>query len=510
MFKGSYYGYDEGYFAMTDTDLPPQPTSAPPATPSPTPTPIAMLIDPGKKHSDSSAIIINGNECTLDMRGLTTLVLMGKAYIEVDNSNEISTAEAGALKTNQQVYLVPPDFLTEPNPSMGTVNYESGCIIPSDWFAYDYLKKNEGGNPLIQTVTVGSGEDTVSYAFLLFDDKKTWDKSDVEGGTANMKARSAFIFDIMHAKSDGSDDSGCQPYQSQLKNRLANSMANYANFRLQECVFNNGENANVFSINALVNYKIVDAGEHIDGYNGGANAIGTVDIVPVSNNAAIDRYMTYPQNLFRRYQWLCDTLIANEDIPISQNIASAVGTGARGIGSIDESNAWSVDSAYPYKYYVNTPSVALPASPAEIKAKLPAGSYGNVIYWADEDAAYDFGGVDTTLPFRGVVISAGDIKVPSGLEINGTLIAGGTITFAGGNLVKGDRALLQKRIAKESELAATNGVYYNDYLISYLDDGTGNRLYGGITAETQEVVDEEKRINYTDYIFFENWKKGGR
>ena len=96
------------------------------------------------------------------------------------------------------------------------------------------------------------------------------------------------------------------------------------------------------------------------------------------------------------------------------------------------------------------------------------------------------------------------------MVINGTLIAKGKITFGGGNVVIGDKALLQKRIAKETELVKSDGNYYSDYVISYLDDGTGNRLYGGLAAEDKEVVEEEKRINYNEYIFFENWKKGGR
>lgn len=96
------------------------------------------------------------------------------------------------------------------------------------------------------------------------------------------------------------------------------------------------------------------------------------------------------------------------------------------------------------------------------------------------------------------------------MEINGTLIANGIITFQGNNLVKGDKALLQKRIAKETELVKSDGNYYNDYLISYLDDGTGTLLYGGLGVEPVKEVEEDIRINYSDYMFFENWKKGGR
>lgn len=482
-FSGTYYGYDQGYLAHVDPLAPGAST-------------FEMLIGKGKEHSDSSAIIINGDQSTLDMKGLNTLVLMGKAYIEPTDGTdtyEISTAEALALRTNQQLYLVPPDFLSCPNPAAGEKNETDwACNIPSDWFGYQYLKMS-GGKPEIKTIKIGTGDTAVSYAFLEFNDTK---KDYSVDGKSNLGARTAFIYEIMTA----SEDTGCQPTQSQLKTRVSNSLANYDSFQLQECVVNDAMDANIYSVNAIVNYVVNDG--MTDLYNGGATKIPVPVITAVSNTSAMDRYASYPQNLFRRFQWLCTMLISNEDIPLSHEVPSVSAVaGSRGIRQIDEGSAWSADSEYPYKYYVRTPDASISGSADT--TKIPTTSYGEFVYTNDMNYHINH-------DFKGVVIATNDITVDAGKKVDGTLIAKGKIIFSGGNTVKSDRTLIQKRISKEMDLEREDGIQCADYLISYLDDGTGHLLYGGITADGYFAKVNEERTNYTEYVFFENWKKGGR
>ncbi len=499
-FSGSFYGYDEGFLdSSTDDD-----------------TKIGMLIDNGKKHSDSSAIIINGDRCTLNMKGLSTLMLMGKAYIETPDGSEISTAEAMALRTNQQLYLVPPDFLSCANPAAGTkTESDWGCNIPDTWFGYEYLKINSStGKPEIQTVCVGSGESAVSYAFLMFDETRDYDLSSSSsfrrlGGSAHNKARSAFIYEIIHGNDSASPS--VQPSQDQLKERISNSLANYDSFRLQECVVNNSSTANIYSVNAIASYVVVDPDEGVNGYSGInlTNRIGAVDrIVAVSNTAAMDRYLGYPQNLFRRYQWLCTMLIPNEDIPLSKPVPAVPhidplnAADTRGVRKIGEDVAWKADSDYPYIYYVKDSSSWPTPEPSDDTKNLASSIYGEFKYQNG-----------CTIPdnanFRGVIISTGDITVGRNASIDGCLIAKGKISFLGNNTVKSDKAIIQKRIAKELEINKEYG-YYSNFLISYLDNGAGSLLYGVSTPAAVSKEELEERTNYTEYIFFENWKKGGR
>ncbi len=498
-FAGTYYGYDEGYLAHA------APLAGPTATPAPT---FDMLIGKGKEHSDSSAIIINGDQSTLDMKRLNTLMLMGKAYIETPDGSEISTAEAMALRTNQQLYLVPPDFLDCPNPIAGEKDEDDwNCNISEKWFGYKYLKKKESGKPEIKAVKVGSGSDTVSYAFLEFDDTGDYDLTAL-GGSAHNKARSAFVYEILHGVDTVApgETVAIQPKQSQLKERITNSLANFDSFQLQECVVNNSTDANIYSVNALANYIVVDSDDGINGYSGitSDDRIGDVGtIVPVSNTAAMDRYASYPQNLFRRFQWLCTMLINNEDIPLSQTVNPVPAVeGNRAVRQIDESSAWKADSDYPYKYYVKTPEEDDLDGNADA-SRIPSSSYGEFIYTTDSNYHID-------RDFKGVVIATEDITVDSGKDISGTLIARGKIIFKGGNDVKSDRALIQKRISKEMELEKEDGIQCVDYLISYLDGGNGTLLYGGIAKDGLVRNKAEERTDYTEYVFFENWKKGGK
>lgn len=485
IFSGSYYGYDDGTLA-TDTS--------------------PMLIDKGKDHADNSAIIINGNHSKLDLgtptRDLSTLMLMGKAYINAEG-NEISTAEALALRTNQQLYLVPPDFLECANPVAGTkTDSDWGCSIPEDWFGFKYLKLDDSNKPIVKTIVTGSGENAVSYLFFTFNDLDYFDLSNSSsfrklGGSAQNKARAAFVYEIIHG--DDPNSPSVQPTQSQLKERISNSLANYDNFFLQECVINDTSSANIFSVNALANYSIDYSGVTA------SNRIGNANISPVSNTVASDRYSSYPQNLFRRYQWLCTMLIPNEDIPLSKEISAVPTTtppAARQSRKIDETSAWKADSEYPYKYYVRTPDLSISGTADD--TKIPTSSYGEFIY-STEDYS-----IPSNSTFRGFVISGGNINVGVGTKVYGTLIAKGKIVFAGNNEVKSDRALIQKRISKEVELAKVDGKYCTDYLISYLDDGTGHLLYGSITAEGAARKANDERTDYTEYIYYENWKKGGR
>ena len=65
--------------------------------------------------SQSSAIVINGKDSTVDLTGLNTLQLAGRAYVSLDddlptsNRPHILMGESISVKSNQIAYLVPPE-----------------------------------------------------------------------------------------------------------------------------------------------------------------------------------------------------------------------------------------------------------------------------------------------------------------------------------------------------------------------------------------------------------------
>lgn len=66
--------------------------------------------------AESSAIVINGKDSTVDLTGLTTLQLAGRAYVSLDDDDDATMAkphilmgESISVKSNQIAYLVPPE-----------------------------------------------------------------------------------------------------------------------------------------------------------------------------------------------------------------------------------------------------------------------------------------------------------------------------------------------------------------------------------------------------------------
>ena len=70
------------------------------------------------KSSLGSSLIINGNKSSLDLSGLDSLILAGRAHVSVNDSTEstdkvtdILTGESIAIKSNQKAYLIPGRFI---------------------------------------------------------------------------------------------------------------------------------------------------------------------------------------------------------------------------------------------------------------------------------------------------------------------------------------------------------------------------------------------------------------
>ena len=82
----------------------------------------------------SSAILVNGMNSTLDVSGLSRLMLAGRAYISdtlfpnskamEDRSNSVSMLESVSVRPNQQMYLIDPKYLSgvSENPYVGSLD----------------------------------------------------------------------------------------------------------------------------------------------------------------------------------------------------------------------------------------------------------------------------------------------------------------------------------------------------------------------------------------------------
>lgn len=507
--SGDYYGYNN---KTAGPSLDPEKHS------------IGFSSDRG--DSDSSSILINGKGCSLDMSKVHSLVLMGKAYIDFTSkgtvaegsAKEAPSAESLALQTNQQLYIVPTDFLKIPNPAT-SANIGEGFKKSftktrkelDDWFGYKYVKtdKTWGDTEIVDDIfteytvnmNVGGGTETVHYAYLNFNDK-VWIKNasneyeeapagTVVGSGGSVSSMAAFFGEIMN--STGDTDTELQPSAHRLREKVKKSITNANHFNLQKCVVNNTGSEVIYANNAVVDYESYTVRDNTDG---------------------MERFVGYPQNLFNRYQLLCVYLDGMEKKALGDSITLESAQTNKIKADWRKSTASSpvvspmdrfvlingTDNAN--AKYISGKSIGITSADRLLEG---SSSYGACV--VDSSCTITAGST-----FNGVALVNGNITVEAGAKVNGLLMATGTITVKGGSsgnktMIKADKGLIQSRVEKEISLIEKGKTDYLDgYLISYLTNDGVNRMYK--VSKGGKV--EENRISpdYNSFMHYENWRKG--
>ena len=500
----------------------------------------------GRDDAQSSAIIINGSEATLDMRDINNFVLMGKAYVDFESDGGtpqsdkvVATAEGVALKTNQQLYLVPSDFLEGPNPATDA-EYGSGFSIKSElsgslkeggWFGFRYLDATTYYD-FFTDYSVDKGGTKVHYAYLKFNDK-TWklDGSSSEyvedtsgaalGTNGSISSKAAFFYDIMTAKSnyekayannpEGASDideyienkekAKIQPSAYRLYERIYGSMG-YEYFNLKECVIGDSENvdkAHYYAKNAVINYEK-------------DSSSGDIQSNVLANTHGMYRYAAYPQNLFRRYVWLCTRLDGREDYTMETDPGDP--------GSGDWTVSYASTDAPPLSHFIMIDKISgkdtsLKIADAEGEG-LKNGAYGYCIV-KDGDLEIKNSASMPLLSgttFKGIAVVDGNITVAAGIDVDGLLMATGTITLEGDNDINYNKGLIQSRIEKEMNIVknstgSTADAYKDYYIISYLskDSGSTRKLIYDVEAGSK-IKEDRIEADYNEFMHYENWQKG--
>ena len=509
LLKGDYYGYNDKTLLL-DTEH--------------------SLSYSGRDDADSSSIIINGNKCSLDMSGVHSLVLMGKAYIDFTSKGTVPTgspkiaesAESLALQTNQQLYLIPPDFLEGPNPATEeNKNFKLNKTREDmeKWFGYKYVKqvdtvdtnktalvdKGEISQTYIVKLPDGlGGTETVYYAYLKFNDK-LWQKDGSHykpavtdtgaevtkiGAFGSVSSKTAFFDEIMSATSD--TDSELQPSAFRLRNKIIESIKNPTHFNLQKCIVNNTSSKVIYGRNAIVSYDTA----------GGVYAVR-------DNTAGMERFAGYPDNLFKRYQLLCVFLDGKEDLKLSDSITFNTKETTK-IGT-----DWTKSKvASPMNNFILVNNITNGSSGKNITgdaAKIDStGKYGLCIVKGGTSASYT---VSASSHIKGTILVDGDVVIESGAEVDGLIMATGTIVIKGGSAehptrVKANKGLIQSRVEKEISLVEEGSVFKDNYLISYLTSDGTNRLYN--VSVGSKKVENRIKPDYDSFMHYENWQKGSR
>ncbi len=297
-----------------------------------------------------------------------------------------------------------------------------------------------------------------------------------------------------------------------LYERIDRSMG-YDYFDLSQCVVGDtahASNAHYYAKNAVINYDRVNVTDPEDD----TKTISVIQSNVLGNTDGMLRYSGYKDKLYKRYILLCTRLDAKEDIMLDGDPAPTKGVAATDWPEWTVSYADSKHAA-PMCHFVKIDNISGPmtiagsitAASAEGQGILPT-TYGCCV--ATTGNLTLSGVVGNT--FKGVAIVDGNITVPEGINVDGLLMATGTITLMGNNKINYNKGLIQSRIEKEMNVVKNKetGDYEDFYLINYLSRdnsvGTPELIY---QVEPGSKIDRDRiEADYNEFIYYENWQKG--
>ncbi len=485
-----------------------------------------------RTDDDSSAIIINGKSCTLDMSRIHTLALMGKAFVDFSSKGEVdsaypkiaASAEGIALQTNQQLYTVPIDFMEGPNPA-SAANYGSGFKLnlkrqemdtdypaagSKGWFGYKYVKqtdtddanKDQIVDDIFDVYKVKIDGEYIYWAYLKFNDRH-WIKNettnkyeeDMSGNTlgtgGSVSSKTAFFDEIMSATGpDASTE--VQPSALRLKEKVLASAKNSSYFDLKGCLIDNSEaeytTKVIYGRNAIVHYNTTPGAEEYK-------------VKP--NNSGMEEFASYPQNLFKRYKILCVSLDGKEDYKLTESPTTTTWENTK-LASDWTRNAVTT----PMSSFVLTGSLAGKDTSGATERFLTgdtAGTYGACVV---KNSTFT---IPAASNFKGVAFVDGNIVVESGATVDGLLMATGTITVNGGSSslptkILANKGLIQSRVEREISLVEKGSAYADNFLISYLTKDGSTRMYNMTPGGKRE--EDRIKADYNSFMHFDNWRKG--
>ncbi len=420
-------------------------------------------------HTQSSAVIINGNSSSLDLSGLNMFVVSGVAYIDFVNGNfpdggetgieEYATGESLALKTNQSIYLAPQECLTGMNPCLSE---EADSVVwaeGSNWFAHNKRFLNPTA-PIEQKMYGRNGKKYV-YHYLNFisDDKK--------------KEYTELVLNMTEP----------DKMAAEMPEEVKSLYVGFEEIELEQ----------IWEVKQAVQAKAKAVGSIIKVADGVDTKIYTRgSIVQVSDDKESTQYVESDKwlsddyigkidnNLLKHYQHLYTYLDPKEDFSLLSNAL--------------EFKAFELDDTKPFSKFVDAGKI-MALSINEYKC---TGKYGKCKTIISKE------NYTITNNLSGIVICSGDVTVESGVQVEGLILSAGRIYIKGNGKIEAGRSVIQNMIEEEyaEEAVKEDGEERNlSFVSTYLKD------YG----VKQKGAAHKERItgtDYTDYISYRNWKKG--
>ncbi len=423
-------------------------------------------------HTTSSSIVINAVNSTLDLTKLNTLMVAGVAYIDIKDGGkaysemqsgegqELRTGESVAMRYNQFMYLAPSDILKGvSNPQLnGSTNVAEVCPVEGNlklagWFGQEYIDKSK---PIIPVIYKDNGQSYTYYYLNLLEDR-TRD----------------YIEAVMSATKPEKTGTDAEKQKWELRQEI------------ERKALNSGISSHItIASGSESGVKIYTRGLLTDTEEESKTLL--------KNGITLEDMATRSSNMQKHFSQLYVNLDPNS------------------VQSVEDAKKTSSD--YPLSNFLDLGELASDKLPNLMAGKEVAGVKGARVWIIDE-------GINPVLDLaenkKGIVLCDGNLTIRgNGGSFEGIIIATGKITIEGNVTIKANRGIVQavleseQRSVLETEKSKVNEIEVNEYASHYF---LNTVLAGIANMDKDKLIDMEKRVTsteYTDYIYYENWRKG--
>lgn len=399
----------------------------------------------GDVPNESSAIIINGRKSTLDLTGISSMMLAGRAYIDADPSNPsngVLMGESLSVKGNQVAYLVPGEYVR--GGSNPTTNQTS--LGPND-LEVDFRPKDS--RKFIDSDAYKTYIDTYK---AMYDGKEI---EEIENGS------------ILQYLNINNSTVGYKKIVV-INNALQQETYYYLEFRSEKLAnkyFSEYYKANKERIDERTRLYVdsIKLSDDLNMYT----IVGNLTSYDQSSKQADVIYKEEPSNVAAT----CN-LYSNQYKNMIYNLYES--------GAV---NAPTENSSLFEKYIDTTELSKLTESVPEV---FELDSNTKAIFINNPNNAFSIRSQFSNAYGSGIIVATGEVIVDKNFK--GTIISKGEIKFSGGNELTADKYTVYQLLIPSN----TSVIKYFRELSSAMASGSGN---------------SQQKINIHELVGVENWKK---
>lgn len=417
--------------------------------------------DYNDQHS-SSAIIINGNNASVNLSGLDKLYVNGLAYIDYINHNEpYRTGETLAVKGNQDIYMVADAYMGDnfSNPvseGRGMTAYDESVIannLLTKFFGKDYL---DPAQPFIKK-SYYINKKNYTFYYLNF---------------ASPSLQTEYVTTIL------ADYNGTDEVRKSIREKV---LKNLSEMNMSTDKFLSAEANTIYTAGALVTAA-------------GGDRLGSVS----ATNANTAGVLVEQVSFINRYRLMKSLLMSMSDSNAVISSFNDVPSKVFAWLHDDNPEKYPTPSSAVDNYLLNNSTVENIINVAKLRQYVTDSNGewsrshpGGTLTYARRTA----GNVYTLGNYTGIVVVDGDVEIRG--NVTGLVIATGSITVTGSGTLVSDANLVHSILEHEQDenVTETDGPR-SDVFKAYPIPNPKN-IYGESISQLQ----------YSDVLYYDNWRR---